>query len=92
MLTLIGGKDAPAMKVAGHKRRITCTLEVVNIQFSQIMSFLKQNEEGTPVSALCWECGFSQATFYEWRAKYGGMDASMMKRLEELEDENRRLK
>lgn len=59
---------------------------------SQIMAFLKQNEAGTPVAALCREHGFSQATFYKWRAKYGGMDASMMKRLKELEDENRRLK
>ncbi len=59
---------------------------------SQIMSILKQAEAGTPVPELCREHGMSAATFYKWRAKYGGMDASMMARLKELEDENRRLK
>lgn len=59
---------------------------------SQIMSILKQAEAGTPVAEMCREHGMSSATFYKWRAKYGGMDASMMARLKELEDENRRLK
>lgn len=59
---------------------------------SQIMAVLKQAEAGTPVPELCREHGMSSATFYKWRAKYGGMDASMMARLKELEDENRRLK
>lgn len=59
---------------------------------SQILAILKQNEDGTPVSELCREHGMSDATFYQWRAKYGGMDASLMKRMKELEDENRRLK
>ena len=59
---------------------------------SQILSILKQAEAGTPVPALCREHGMSSATFYKWRAKYGGMDASLMARLKELEDENRRLK
>ena len=59
---------------------------------SQILAILKQNETGTPVSELCREHGMSDATFYKWRAKYGGMDASLMKRMKELEDENRRLK
>ena len=59
---------------------------------SQIMAILKQAENGTPVPALCREHGMSSATFYKWRAKYGGMDASLMARLKELEDENRRLK
>ncbi len=45
-----------------------------------------------PVPALCREHGMSSATFYKWRAKFGGMDASMMARMKELEDENRRLK
>ena len=43
-------------------------------------------------SDLCRKYGMSDATFYKWRARYGGMDASMMKRLKELEEENRRLK
>lgn len=59
---------------------------------SQILAILKQAESGTPVPQLCREHGMSTATFYKWRAKYGGMDASMMARLKELEDENRRLK
>ena len=59
---------------------------------SQIISILKQAQAGTAVPALCREHGMSSATFYKWRAKYGGMDASMMARLKELEEENRRLK
>ncbi len=59
---------------------------------SLIISILKQAEAGTPVPDLCREHGMSSATFYKWRAKYGGMDASMMVRLKELEEENRRLK
>ncbi len=56
------------------------------------MAILKQAETGTPVPELCREHGMSNATFYKWRAKYGGMDASMVARLKELEIENRRLK
>lgn len=59
---------------------------------SQILAILKQAENGVPVPELCREHGMSSATFYKWRAKFGGMDASMMARLKELEDENRRLK
>ncbi len=59
---------------------------------SQILLILKQAESGTPVPALCREHGMSNASFYKWRAKFGGMDASLMKRMKELEDENRRLK
>ena len=59
---------------------------------SQIVAILKQSEAGTPVPELCREYGISCASFYKWRAKFGGMDASMMSRLKELEEENRRLK
>lgn len=59
---------------------------------SQIIAILKQAEAGSPVPELCREHGMSSATFYKWRSKYGGMDASLMGRLKELEDENRRLK
>ncbi len=59
---------------------------------AQILAILNQAEAGTPVSALCREHGMSSAAFYKWRAKYGGMDASMMARLKQLETENRRLK
>jgi putative transposase len=59
---------------------------------TQILSILKQAEGGVPVPELCREHGISSATFYNWRSKYGGMDASLMKRLKELEAKNRRLK
>lgn len=59
---------------------------------SQIMAILKQAEAGTPIPELCREHGMSSATFYKWRSKYGDMDASLMARMKELEEENRRLK
>ena len=59
---------------------------------SQIMAILKQAEAGVKVPDRCREHGISSATFYKWRSKFGGMDTAMMKRLKELEDENRRLK
>lgn len=59
---------------------------------SQILAILKQADGGAPVADLCREHGMSSALFYRWRAKYGGMDASLMKRMKELEAENRRLK
>lgn len=59
---------------------------------SQIIAILKQAEGGSPVPELCREHGISSATFYKWRSKFGGMDVSLMSRLKELEDENRRLK
>ena len=59
---------------------------------SQIVAILKQAESGVPVPELCRQRGMSSAMFYKWRSKYGGMDASMMSRLKELEQENSRLK
>ena len=60
---------------------------------TQILSIiLKQAERGVPVPEICREHSISSATFYNWRSKYGGMDVSLMKRLKELEEENRRLK
>ena len=59
---------------------------------SQIIGILKEAESGVPVAELCRTHGMSDATFYNWRSKYGGMDVSMMKRMKELEEENRRLK
>ena len=59
---------------------------------SQIMAVLKQAEIGTAVPELCREHGISNATFYKWRAKFGGMDVPLMAKMKELEDENRRLK
>ena len=54
---------------------------------SQILSILKQAENGIAVPELCREHGMSSATFYKWRAKYGGMDASLMVRMKELEED-----
>jgi putative transposase len=59
---------------------------------SQIIAILNLAEAGTPVPDLCREHGISSATIYKWRAKFGGMDASLMARMKELEEENRRLK
>jgi putative transposase len=58
----------------------------------QIIGFLKQAEAGMPIKELCRKGGFSDATFYKWRAKFGGMDVSDAKRLKELESENAKLK
>ena len=58
----------------------------------QMIGFIKQAEAGMPVKELCRKGGFSDATFYKWRAKYGGMDVSDAKRLRELEGENAKLK
>lgn len=59
---------------------------------AQIMAILRQAEDGIPVLNLCREHQMSSATFYKWRAKYGGMDTSMISEMKGLEDENRRLK
>lgn len=58
----------------------------------QIIGFLKQADAGMPIKELCRKEGFSDATFYKWRAKFGGMEASDAKRLKELESENAKLK
>ncbi len=59
---------------------------------AQIMAVLKQAEGGTPVSELCREHGVSSASFYKWRAKFGGMDASLMTEMKDMAEQNRRLK
>ena len=53
---------------------------------------VKQGEEGTPVAEICRKAGISQATYFNWKKKYAGLMPSEMKKLRELEDENRRLK
>ena len=58
----------------------------------QIIGFLREADAGMPIKELCRKGGFSDATFYKWRAKFGGMEASDAKRLKELEIENSRLK
>ena len=58
----------------------------------QIIGFLKQAEAGMAVAEICRKGGFSDATFYKWRAKFGGMEVSDARRLRELEAENAKLK
>ena len=59
---------------------------------AQIMGILKQAEGGMPVSELCREHGMSSASFYKWRAKFGGMDASLIAEMKDMAEQNRRLK
>ena len=59
---------------------------------AQIIGILKPAENGVPVSELCREHGMSSASFYKWRAKFGGMDASMISEMKAMAEENRRLK
>jgi len=59
---------------------------------TQIVSILKEAEAGVPLDDLRRQHGFSRSSFYKWKAKYGGMDAAALKRLKELEAENRKLK
>ena len=58
----------------------------------QIVSMLKQHEDGAKVADICREHGISNATFYQWKSKYGGLDASQLKLVKELQEENSRLK
>ncbi len=59
---------------------------------TQIVSILKQADAGVPIKDLCRQAGISTATYYQWKSKYGGMEASDLKRVKELEAENARLK
>jgi putative transposase len=59
---------------------------------SQIVALLKQSDAGVPVKDICRQAGISTAAFYQWKSKYGGMEASDLKRVRELEAENAKLK
>ena len=59
---------------------------------TQIVSILKEAESGRKIEDLCREHGISNATYYQWKSKYGGMEASDLKRMKELEAENNKLK
>ena len=59
---------------------------------AQMMFILKQAEDGVPVCELCREHGMSSASFYKWRAKFGGMDGSLISEMKDMAEENRRLK
>ena len=67
-------------------------MKISRFSESQIMGILKQADSGVLVAELCREHGMSSASFYKWRSKYGGMDASMISQMKSLDDENRRLK
>lgn len=67
-------------------------MKKVRFTESQIVKILKEYDGGRDVKEICREYGISRATFYNWRKKYDGMDASQLKRLKELEEENRKLK
>jgi len=59
---------------------------------TQIITILKEVEQGRTVKDICREHSVSEATYYQWKSKYGGMEASDVRKLRDLEDENRRLK
>ena len=59
---------------------------------TQIVSILKQADAGVPVKDLCRQAGISVATYYQWKSKYGGLEASELRRVKDLEAENTRLK
>ena len=85
MIEVISGSSYPGKDMRFHM----CKSLFAN---SQIMAVLKQAQAGIMVLILCRKHAIRSFMFYEWCSKFGGMDASMMKRLKELEDENRRLK
>ena len=59
---------------------------------TQIVSILKQGDAGMPIMELCRKAGISSATYYQWKSKYGGLEASDLRRVKELEAENAKLK
>jgi putative transposase len=59
---------------------------------SQMIAVLKQGDAGIPIKDICRQAGISQATYYQWKSKYGGMEASDLRRVKELEAENAKLK
>jgi putative transposase len=67
-------------------------MKKVKYSEEQIIGVLKEAKAGMPIVELCRKYGISDATYYNWKAKYGGMTVSDAKRLKQLEDENRRLK
>jgi putative transposase len=69
-----------------------CKMKKSRFSESQIIRILKEAEGGRKVVDICRENGVSQATYYQWKAKFGGMEASDIRRLKELEEENSKLK
>ena len=67
-------------------------MKKTRISESQIVAAIKQHESGKSTADICRELGVHQATFYNWKKKYSGMDNQELRRMKELEEENRRLK
>ena len=67
-------------------------MKMTRFSETQIIRILREHDAGKETKDICRENGVSRATFYNWKKKYGGMDASQLKKLKELEEENRRLK
>jgi len=67
-------------------------MKISRFSEAQIMGILKQADGGVPVTELCREHGMSSTSFYKWRSKYGGMDASTISQMKSLDAKNRRLK
>jgi putative transposase len=83
------------LKIDGFRdNRGRRNLSVKKSKFSEtkIVAILKEGEAGRQVTEICREHGISNATFYQWKSKYGGMEASDLRRMRELEEENNRLK
>jgi putative transposase len=82
---------SPRRRSWQNRARSACH-EEVQFSESQIVNILPEAEAGVPLEALIRQHGFSEASFYKWKAKYSGMSVSELKRMKELEEENRRLK
>jgi putative transposase len=89
----------PPQKLVVFKSRIVSArylrgflMKTTRFSDAQIMGFLKQAEGGTPVSELCREHGMSSASFYTWRAKFSGMDASLIAQMKGMAEQNWQLK
>ena len=67
-------------------------MKASNFSDAQKAFIIKQGEDGTPVAEICRKAGISQATYFNWKKKYAGLQPTEMKRLKQLEDENARLK
>ena len=67
-------------------------MKMTRFSETQIIRILKEHEAGKETKDICREYGIARGTFYNWKKKYGGMDAGQLKRLKEIEDENKRLK
>jgi putative transposase len=72
--------------------QLSVLMKITRYSEPQILAILRQAEGGVPVSELCREHAMSNASFYKWRSKYGGMDASMISQMKALEDQNQRLR